>query len=251
MMDSPEPVKATVATDVEMGAPVMNGQPVTAGTAGKWSSNVCDCCNGDSCSTCCTHTFCACFTYANMYSKVFNNKSRFALILALMWIMYIAHGAIGNWYNGKYNGACPCAPAILIVPLLLCALLLSHALLRNPVIATRVCNADRLKMVQLTGDWMWVIDSTYGTTSDGFMYAQLAYTGMGIVIIIVTTCIGCTIRTAIKKRDGIQEDECATCCLSCCCCISPCAFCQMMRHEGLTDKNYKMWEPMGSAVVSV
>ena len=115
--------------------------------------------------------------------------------------------------------------------------------MRNPVIAARVRIADRLKMWELTGDWQW-IQSTYYGTYDGFLYAQLAYTGMGILIIIVTTCLGCTIRTAIKKRDGIAEDDCATCCLSCCCCISPCAFCQMMRHEGLTDKNYKMCEPM-------
>ena len=72
---------------------------------------------------------------------------------------------------------------------------------------------------------MWILYAAYmgvyywyytSVTYVGVLGAVGALFGLGTLLLIVVTYLLCNARNAIKKRDGIMEDDCSTCCMSCC-----------------------------------
>ena len=82
-------------------------------------------------------------------------------------------------------------------------------------------------------------------TLSGDYYVANMLSGLtGFALFVITCGTLCNIRTMIKNRDNIDENDCCTCCMSCCC--SLCSACQIFRHEGVDGSNYSLCAPFGS-----
>ena len=75
---------------------------------------------------------------------------------------------------------------------------------------------------------------------------------VGFLAFILSTWVVCTVRQAIRRRDGIKEGGCCSCCEDCCCavCCNPCTQCQIFRHERVSCKHntYSLCAPEATPV---
>lgn len=156
--------------------------------------------------TCCAGMWCTPVTIAQLHSKTTGNRGAFCLVMIFLWILYIAQQGTQAWYQQLYQ--------------------------------------ERLYWAMQLNWWGLVTDPQY---FDGAYWAAMISSYLfQIILFVVTTVLICGARNRIKARDGIYEDGCSTCCISCCPCTSPCAICQMMRHEGMVG-NYQLCDPEGGA----
>lgn len=162
------------------------------------------------CCICCAGLWCPCSGMAQVYVKATGKKGLFGAILALLWVSYIAYNGFSMYYNNEVN--------------------------------------QRLRLAMAYNAWGILFDATYYTPQ--YLIATTGSFFAYIGLMVLTTCILCIARKAIKVRDQIPEDDCTTCCISCCPCSSPCSLCQLMRHEGMKDSNYNLCDPEGGAVKS-
>jgi len=198
------PIQAKAEVVVPMGQPTgqHTGQPMAAHGSGRWSSSLCDCCQN--CCMCFAGWCCPCFPVAQLAARTKGDPGRFGRILALMWLLWILYqGFYTFWVYGPEG------------------------------------YAARLQYAYFVGLEIFYNPAWWGAQ---YTISFLGYIGAGITLLVVSTCLLCTARKRIIQRDGIAEDGCATCCLSCCPCTQSCAMCQMMRHE-LQGGQYDMCHP--------
>ena len=74
---------------------------------------------------------------------------------------------------------------------------------------------------------------------------------LGFFASIITCLVVCTVRKAVRKRDGIEanccgSEVCEDCCCACCC--NPCTQCQIFRQEKIDCAKYQICSKTAAAV---
>ena len=192
----------------------LKGDAVVIGEAPKkWRHGLCDCC-GD-CMVCCAVCCCNAVTTGQIYEKAVR----------------------ANLINRIAGMGC------MAVFLLLIFCYVGH----NILVATGTYNQFDSQMYQ-GEDGTW-----YSNREDSSMEApwqtQLAESVLFIAS-IVTCCIVCNVRKAIRTRDQIKPSCCPDCCDDACCTMfcGACTECLILRHEGVTSQKYSLCSPIAVKV---
>ena len=195
----------------------LKGDAVVIGEAPKkWRHGLCDCC-GD-CMVCCAVCCCNAVTTGQIYEKAVraNLINRIAgmgcmAVFLLLVVCYAAHDIL-QAAGGYYMS--------------------DFTLYWDPD----------------TNSWTSMKDD--GTTMESTPWQAQAAEFFLFVASIVTCCIVCNVRKAIRTRDQIKPTCCPDCCDDACCTMfcGACTECLILRHEGVTSQKYSLCSPIAVKV---
>jgi|EP00966_Prymnesium_polylepis_P152649 Cys-rich protein (TIGR01571 family) len=88
----------------------------------------------------------------------------------------------------------------------------------------------------------------YQAAVGGFSSLALVGDMISFLELVTFVFLIATVRSAVRERDGIREEQCFGC-EDCCCALwcNACVTCQMLRHDGLRGDNYALCSPTGHA----
>lgn len=192
----------------------LKGDAVVIGAAPRsWRHGLCDCC-GD-CMVCCAVCCCNAVTTGQIYEKAVR----------------------ANLINRM------CGMGCMAIFLLLTVCYALNSIFQS---AGGYYYSDfQIYWNETSGEWY----SNKGDDADVPWEAQVAEFFF-FVASIVTCCIVCNVRRAIRTRDQIPASCCPDCCEdACCACFcGACTECLILRHEGVTSQKYSLCSPIAVKV---